>query len=233
MNGITFNGKHSYNDFQLIMTGKRISTPSKKKIKVDVPGMHSVYDFSTVASNGDIVYNQRLIEVDLTLLASSKHELHSKLSKVANWLQDTPQGQLIFDDFAYYYFMAEVEDVLNFKEEHNTADIIVKFVAEPFKTGLAYVGNTIWNTFNFDEDTLQSLSFDVVTTKTVSIYNPGRSVTPVINCSTAMSVIFGGVTYNLIIGDNTPFGLKLLNGANSLVINGTGHVNVLFRKVTL
>ena len=233
MNGVTFVSKHSYNDFQLIMTAKRIGTPSKKKIKVDVPGMNSVYDFSTIASNGELIYNQRPIEADFTLFANSKRELHSQLSKVAEWLQDTAQGQLIFDDISYYYFLAEVEGSLKTSEEHNTADITVTFTCEPFKTGLAFVGNTIWDTFNFEEDTLQSLSFDVVGTKTVSVYNPGQLVTPTINCSVPMSIVFAGKTYPLIAGDNTPYGFKLLNGPNSLVINGTGTLSVLFRKVIL
>ena len=233
MNGVTFVGKHSYNDFQLIMTAKRIGTPSKKKIKVDVPGMNSVYDFSTIASNGELIYNQRAVEVDFTLFANSKRELHSALSKVDEWLQDTVQGPLIFDDISYYYFLAEVEDSLKISEEHNTADITVKFIAEPFKTGINLVGNTLWDTFNFLEDVLQDSSYDVVGTKTVSIYNPGRLVTPVINCSTAMSVVFAGKTYTLIAGDNTPYGMKILSGANSLVINGTGTLSVLFRKVIL
>ena len=33
MNGITFNNKHSFNDFNLILNSRKISTPSKKKIK--------------------------------------------------------------------------------------------------------------------------------------------------------------------------------------------------------
>ena len=233
MNGGTFVGEHSYNDFRLIMTAKRIGTPSKKKIKVDVPGMNSVYDFSMVASNGEIIYNQRAVEVDFTLFANSKQELHSELSRVAEWLQDTVQGPLIFDDISYFYFMAEVEDSIIISEEHNTADITVKFIAEPFKTGINLVGNTLWDTFNFLEDVLQDSSYDVAGTKTISIYNPGRLVTPTINCSVAMSVVFAGKTYPLIAGDNTPYGFKLLNGDNSIVINGTGHTSFLFHKVIL
>lgn len=233
MNGITYNLKHSYNDFSLILNSKKIGTPSKKKIKTDIPGMNGVYDFSTVASSGEIVYTQRPLELNFTLMSYSKTGLHSALTRVIEWLQDAPQGPLIFDDIAYYYFMAEVEDGPQINEEHNIAEISVKFIAEPFKTSLAYVGNDLWDTFNFEEDVMQADEFDVVGTKTVSLYNPGRLITPLINCSTAMSIVFGGKTYPLIAGDNTPFGMKLLNGPNSLVINGSGTLSVLFRKVVL
>lgn len=233
MNGITFNQKHSFADFGLILNNRTITTPSKKKIKSDIPGMNSVYDFSTVASKGELIFNQRAIQCVFTLLASSKQELQSQASRVAEWLQDTPQGQLVFDDITYFYFMAEVEGEISINENHNIAEITVQFIAEPFKTSFTDVGSTIWNTFNFLEDTLQDNSFDVVGTKTVIIYNPGRLTMPTINCSAPMSVIFLGKTYALVAGDNYPYGLKLLNGENTLVINGTGHIAVLFRKVVL
>lgn len=233
MNGITFNAKHSYNDFGLIMNSRKITTPSKKKIKSDVPGMNSVYDFSTIASNGELIYNQRTIECVFTLLASSKHELQAKASRVAEWLQDATQSQLVFDDISYFYFMAEVEGEIEINEEHNVAEITVQFIAEPFKTSFDYVGSTLWDTFNFDEDTLQDSSYDVAGTKTVSVYNPGRLTTPTISCSTIMSVVFAGKTYSMTVGDNFPYGLKLLNGNNTLVINGTGHISILFKKVSI
>ena len=233
MNGLTFNLKHSYTDFGLIMNSKKISSPSKKKIKVDVPFMNSSYDFSTVGSNGEIVYNQRSIDVNFTLLANSKNELHSNLSIVLEWLQDTPQCQLIFDDISYYYFLAEVEDSIEINEEHNLAEIVIKFIAEPFKTSINYANNDIWDTFNFEEDMMQDDEFDVVATKTISIYNPGRLITPTINCSANMSIILGGKTFILVVGDNKIYDLKLQNGANSIVINGTGHIKFIYRKVVL
>lgn len=233
MNGYLFNGKHSYNDIGLIMESKSIQPPAKKKIKVDVPFMNGTYDFSTVGSNGEIIYTERAIKVVHVLPAWSKANLHALYSRALEWLQDVGQRQLIFDDISYFYFMAEVESASTFEEIVTFGKLTVVFIAEPFKTGLAFVGSTLWDTFNFNEDLIQDSSYDVVVTQTVSIYNPGRLVTPTINCSVPMSIVFSGVTYALIAGDNVPYGMKLLNGDNTLVINGTGHVSVLFRKVVL
>ena len=233
MNGITFNDKHSFTDFGLIMNSKTISTPSKKKIKDSAPGMNSVYDFSTVASNGEITYNQRAIEVNFTLIGTSKYNLQSKMTVITQWLQDTPQGQLVFDDISYYYFMAEVEGELTINEKNKVAEITVKFIAEPFKTSINIINSEIWDTFNFEEDIIQDMSFDVVSTLTVSIYNSGRLITPTIVTSANMSLIIRGVTYNLITGSNTVYGLKLLNGDNSIIINGTGNIEFIFHKVVI
>lgn len=233
MNGITFNGKHSFTDFNLIMNSKKISTPSKKKIKVSVPFMNSTYDFSTIGSNGEITYNQRSIEIQFTLMSTSKAMLQSKLTKIAEWLQDVAQSQLIFDDIKDYYFMAELEDTLDLAEAFEVGEFTVKFIAEPFKTSTDYVGNDIWDTFNFEEDIVQNSSFNVVSTSTVSIYNSGRLITPTIICNAPMTVIIGGVTYNLITGDNKIYGLKLQNGYNAIIINGTGTISFLFKKVVI
>ena len=232
-NGFNFDNKHSFYDLNLLLESKSIQPPDKKKIKVDVPGMNGFYDFSTIASGGEIIYGERIITVVLGFPIRSKVELYSHYSRVLEWLQDVGKSRLIFDDLDYYYFMAEVESASSFEEMIVFGKMTVTFVAEPFKVGIDPVGNTIWNTFNFLEDVLQDSSYDVVGTKTVIIYNPGRLVTPTINCSVPMSIVFAGKTYPMVAGNNLPYGLKLLNGNNSLVINGTGHVSILFKKVIL
>ena len=234
MNGITFNNKHSFNDFQLIFNSKKISTPSKKKIKESVPGMNSVYDFSTVASGGEIIYDQREIECNFTLLANSKNELHIEMSKTAEWLQDAPQSQLIFDDISDYYFMAELEDEIEINEEQNIAEISVTFVAEPFRKGVNLVGSEAWDLFNFEEDIMQDVEFNVVVTESVTIYNPGRSVMPVVNCDAEdMSITYHSTTYNLAVGDNELYNLKLASGSNDITVNGTGNIKFIYRKESL
>jgi len=233
LKGIKFNGKHSFTDFNLILNSKEIGTASKKKIKVSVPFMNSTYDFSTLGSNGEATYTQRGIDVKFTIVSYSKAKLHTEITKIKAWLQDISQQQLIFDDIKDYYFLAEAEDGIEILESNNIAEITVKFIAEPFKTSVDYVGADIWDTFNFEEDIIQTNTFDVVTTDTVNLYNYGRLIAPTINCNASMNVIVGGITYNLVTGDNKIYGLKLLNGYNTIVINGTGNIKFLYRKVNL
>ncbi|HEY5555860.1 distal tail protein Dit [Acetobacterium sp.] len=233
MTGITFNNEHSFNDYGLMLISKKISTPSKKKIKEAVPGMSSYYDFSTVASDGEIVYNQRTLVVNFVLMETTKDQMQIKLDSVIRWIQDVGQKPLIFDDISDFYFMAEVEGTIDIAEKHSTADLSVTFTAEPFKTGIDFAVDQLWDTFNFETDYLQDGGYDVVTTQTIPIYNPGRPVMPLIHCSAAMSIVFTGVTYPMAIGNNIPYGLKLLNGINTLTVNGTGRIEFSFRKVVL
>ena len=228
-----FNGKNSYDDFELIMESKVILPPSKKKIKGEVPFANSSYDFSTIGSNGEITYNDRNITVIFILPTISKLRLHILYSKVLEWLQDVPQSKLIFGDMKDYYFLAEVESASSFEEIAICGKLTVTFVAEPFKVGVNLEGNTLWDTFNFNTDVMQDTSYDVVGNKSINIINVGRLVTPTINCTAAMSITLNSKTYNLAIGDNTIYGLKLLKGDNNITVVGNGKIKFIFRKMSL
>jgi predicted phage tail component-like protein len=233
--GFTFNGKHIYKDldYKLYMHTKSIQSPSKKKIKESVPFMNGSYDFSTVATNGEPTYNERVITLELGLPTGSKEDLYRLYSRTLEWLVDSGKCQLIFDDMIDYYFMAEVESQSTFEEVMEFGKLTVVFTAEPFKRGIDLAGDEEWDTFNFEEDYMQDTEFDVTTTKTLILYNPGRAIMPIINCNAVMNIVKDGVTYNLIIGDNRLYKFRIQNGANNIIINGTGHIRFLFRKEVL
>lgn len=231
MTNITFNNKNNYTDYGVTIESVDIQSPSKKKIKDSVIGMNGSYDFSTVATSGEITYNERSVKVRFNLSTDSKSKLYIKYSEILAWLVDIGQSQLIFSFMPDYYFLAEVETAPTFQEVLQRAGMMeVTFIAEPFKTGVNLEGSDIWDTFNFLEDVAQDVEFDVVTTKTINIINVGRIVCPTINVTTAMSLVFNSKTYTLAIGDNKFYDLKLLSGDNGMVVNGTGHINIIFRK---
>lgn len=230
MNGITFNGRHSYNDFGLVLEEKKINPPAKTKILDTVPYMNSQYDFSTVGTNGEQVYGTRIITVKLALLCYTMEQLYIVYSQVLEWLVDVGQSQLIFDFMPGFYFLAEAQDAPSFDEFVDNGELTINFVCEPFKYSTSYMGDDIWDTFCFLTDyTQKSNVFSISGTTAVTMYNNGRVIAPVINCSSAMTVTFNNVTYNLVQGDNKVWGLKLQNGKNDLIFNGNGTVKILFR----
>lgn len=233
MIGLTFNNKHSYNDFGFYLTSKQIQPPNKKKIKLSVPFMNSTYDFSTVGSNGEVTYNQRLITLNFAILKRNKQYLQIDYSKFLEWLIDTTQQQLIFDDQQDYYYLGEVEQAPTWEEIQDTGQFKVLFIAEPFKTSIDYVGSDIWDTFNFEEDITQNVAFSVSGSKDVSIYNAGRVVTPTITADSSFTLTYNSKTYNVVVGDNTFYDFKLLNGYNGINISGTGNIEFKFKKVSL
>lgn len=232
MPGLRFNAKHN-DEFELILEKKQILPPRKKKIKVDIPFMNGAYDFSTVATNGEQVYGERPIQAIFSIPSKSTEELYILYSKVLMWLQDTGKQQLIFDDIPDYYFNAEVEEISNFEEILNFGRITITFIADPFKKGINEVGNEAWDTFNFEVDYMQDVEYDLSGSKTITLYNPGHIVAPLVNCTGSMTVTNNGYTANFIAGDNKDWRLKLQPGVNTLSVNGTGHIKFIFRKEVL
>lgn len=230
--GCTFNNKHN-NDIGLVMHSKSIESPPKKKIKETVPFMNGSYDFSTVGSNGEITYSERKITAIFGLPAESKEALQVLYSKALEWLVDVGKSKLVFDVIKDYYFMAEVEETSSFEELMEFGKLSVTFVAEPFKYSVDYVGANIWDTFNFEEDYIQDSVYDIVGSKIITLYNPGRTTRPVINCSVAMTLIQNGKSYSLVSGDNKLYGFYLNTLGNTLTINGTGRISFIFRKESL
>jgi predicted phage tail component-like protein len=232
LRGFTFNGKHN-NDVGVVMHNKSIQSPPKKKIKDSVPFMNGSYDFSTIGSNGEIVYSEREITIVLGLPAETKERLQVLYSTTLEWLVDVGKQKLVFDVIKDYYFMAEVEETSSFEETMEFGKLEIKFVVDPFKSSVDYVGVNIWDTFNFEEDYLQDSGYDVVGSKTITLYNPGRTVRPIINCNAPMTLIQNGKSYDLVVGDNKLYGFYLTNLANTLTINGTGRINFIFRKESI
>lgn len=232
LRGVTFNGKHN-NDLNIVMHSKSIQSPPKKKIKETVPFMNGSYDFSTVGSNGEITYSEREISIIFGLPAETKERLQVLYSKVMEWLVDTGKQKLIFDVMKDYYFMAEVEETTSFEETMEFGKLEVKFKADPFKYSIDYIGSNIWDTFNFEEDYLQDSGYDVIGSKVITLYNPGRTIRPVINCSAPMTLIQNGKSYSLTTGDNKLYGFYLTTLANTLTINGTGRITFTFRKESI
>lgn len=230
--GFTFNEKHN-NDMNLVMHSKTIQSPSKKKIKSSVPFMNGSYDFSTVATNGEIVYGEREITIVLGLPANSKEGLQTLHSSTLEWIVDVGRSVLIFDDIPDYYFIAEVENSTTLEQVMEFGKSAVTFVAYPFITSIDYAGDEKWDTFNFEREYMQDVEFDIVGSGTVIVYNSGRSICPLVNCSTNMTVTNNGYSSNFVTGNNKDWSFKLQNGINNISVNGTGHIKFIFKKERL
>lgn len=230
---IIFNGKGNLTDFGAYLSEFNPQPPAPKIIKDDVPFMNGTYDFSTVGSNGEVVYGERKIQCSIDFFSNNKGFLFVQYSKLLEWLL-SGKHELIYTGESDMKYMARVEDVASFDEfVTNNGSLSFTFIADPFKQGVDLEGDKLWDTFNFETDILQDTEFDVIGTKTVTITNIGRPVMPTINVNVDMSLIFNSKTYNLVAGDNTFYDFKFANGDNSIVINGNGHIKFIFRKETL
>jgi len=235
MISINFNNKNSYTDLGITIDSFGIQPPAKKKIKESVPFMNGSYDFSTVGSNGEITYSERVIRLKFNLIESNRASLWNKYSEVLEWLLGVGQSQLIFSDMIDCYYLAEVEDAPSFETLIKNGGIMeVEFITYPFKFGTNIEGsNQLWDPFNFELDYMQDTELDVVGSEVIQIYNVGKLVSPVVNCSSNMSVVLNGYTANFTTGDNTDWRFKLKPGINNITVTGTGTIKFIFRKELL
>jgi predicted phage tail component-like protein len=230
---IIFNGKGSLTDFGALLIDFSPQPPAPKKIKDSVPFMNGSYDFSTVATNGEVVFNERKINCSLDFFADSKAEMYVQYSSVLEWLL-SGKHELIYTGEPNMQYLASVDEAPSFDEfVRNNGTLSFNFTADPFKQSVALEGENEWDAFNFLTDSLQNVEFDINGYQAIQIYNTGRPTIPTINCSKVMLATISGYTATFKAGDNQDWRFKLQRGLNNIGINGAGKIKFIFRKEVL
>ncbi|MCR3759145.1 phage tail family protein [Clostridium felsineum] len=236
--GFSFNGKHSITDMGVIMEYKKIQPPAKKKLKLAVPYMNGMYDFSTIGSGGEQVFEQRTINVKIDLLGrdKTKEDLQKLYSRVCEWLLNCSKSKLVFDDDTGFFYMAEVENISSWEETWYWGFMEFVFTCDPFKYGATYYGSDLlWDNLDFDlPDYIQQSRFTISGTQTVYLYVPwGHSFTPNVVVDSNMTCTLNNYTATFGINSPIDYGFRLLNGTNVITITGNGNIEFQFRKEML
>jgi hypothetical protein len=162
--GITFLGKHSYNDFGITMPPTReIGIPNKKKTKLTLPFSNVTYDYSSIF--GSQTYEERTLKYTFNISGRSirtKEEMNWLKTTVINWLMNSDGKQPLYDDnYPGMHFLAEVEGNASFTENWNFGYLEVTFTAYPFMISDYPEGTDVWDNFNFLFDVVQDVKFDI------------------------------------------------------------------------
>ena len=131
--GISFNGKHSFRDYGLILaTAPDFGTPEPKFNYVEIPGRDGVLDYSEAAA-GEIKYNNRQMRFEfVTMIEAEKRErLRSELWSDLNGRN----AEIIYDlDSDWYYTgrcTVAFEDVKSWKMR-----VVITVDAKPYKLAM-------------------------------------------------------------------------------------------------
>ena len=231
MDGIRFNGYHSYTDKGLTIAkgGREIGYPSKEKKKVKPPFSNYEIDFSRLY--GAETYSTRQLSYSFNLMEISKVNLSYLVTDITNWIMNSNGKQPLFDDgIPGYYFLAEAESEPSFKENTSDGILTIEFVAQPFRIKTATEGSPFWDDYTI-LDRYQETSFDIGGSKTVVIYNDGTpDAVPIVIASSQMTVLLNGSTFTVPTGTSSSVGLYLSTGSNTLLITGTGSIEISFHK---
>lgn len=228
--GITFNGKHSYENFGLTLADRVIGKPKKIKVKERVPFSNEVYDFSGLYSGQE--YEERSLTYVFNIKDYKKVNLSFKETEVLNWLIKPNQKVKLLDDYIPgYYFLAEVEEAPDFDELKFSGRLTVQFTAYSFKISEFEEGHDIWDDFNFMLDYAQTTEFKINSSLDITLYNPGISaVKPVIKASAPMQIKRDNKIFNIPVGESQSYDFLLRDLENKMTITGNGTISFHFQK---
>lgn len=226
MQTVTFGTKNSYDDFGLILTDKDIGFPEPKLEEVDVIGADGVIDLSE-ALNDDIKYKTRKLQFTFTVLKGNKYWA-STVADVANYLHGKKlRIQMDFDPAYYYTGRCKIN---SFKTSKRLCTITIDAECEPYRLDINGNGEKwLWDTFSFQNGFIRVNAVTVNGSLQVNLQNQRKIVSPTFTCSTAMTVTFDGVTYNLPKGKTQVLGIRLQYGTNYVTFKGNGTVKIEYQ----
>lgn len=228
--GVFFNGHHS-SEFGLIaLENKKVEMPEKNKVLVDLPFANHQLDLSTIY--GDQVYKERKYTQKFHLQADQydKEGLYRLWTQVVNWLMDPATKTPLFDDVMHrYYYLAEVQKPPEYDEMLHWGTLTVEWTCYPFRISSIPEGDDDWDTFDFDFDIAQDVSYQVDGMATLSLYNVGASTADiVVDCTAPMTISIGGKIFTVPAGKSK--GIPLFKGKNAVTVWGSGQIDFIFYK---
>ena len=122
----------SDDEYGATVSSRVIKDPPKKKITKTVPFSNATYDFSKI--NGEIYWDQRELEYELEMLASSYEELEEMKMRFSNWVMNVMEEELHDPFIPDYHFIATYESKEFDDDESGLKTTVkVKFMAYPYK----------------------------------------------------------------------------------------------------
>lgn len=209
MYGVTFGSKHSYDDYQMILTGYDTGNPAPRRNLVSVPGRNGVLDM-TESLTPIITYDNRQLQFAFTW-KSSPETYEDELQEIVNDLHGKKMHVILDSDPDYYYdgFVTVASSAFSGREE---ATLVVTMDAYPFKFRT--------------EETVKTQSGS----GTLNCTNDRMEVIPTIQVSANTSITFGTATYSLSAGTHTIAGIQFTEGDNELTISGSGTTTIKYRQ---
>lgn len=229
--GITFNGKHSSDDFQLdIMSDMTEIIPEKNINKIQPPYSNETYYFggSTYKQRKrTITFRIRLNEEDFNNIYDYKNYLHLKKEDIDNWIYTPSQYCDFWDDLnTGYYYKFIVEEPPTTKEEYKYIDYTVTFIGYPFRIKQTSGFDDTWDIYNLDSGFAQETFYTINGTKEILLRNDGANDVMLYVKNTGKLTIELN-DYKTVLDNNVteyPF-LFLNTGENKLILNGVGTVD--------
>lgn len=209
MKGIQFGTKHTYDDWDLVLTGKKIGLPTPKTSSVNPDGADGEIDTSEVLAD-EIKFNNRQLDFEFTM-TTPYDDYNEITTEIANYLHGRKLKIILDEDDDYYYYgRCQINE---WSSDRRIGKIVISCKCEPYKYAL--------------RDSVVTATINGLTY--VKVIGRRMTVTPIIEVSQDMSVIVDGKSNNLYAGEkNEILDLFIKEGVNTLVFNGVGEVKISY-----
>ena len=213
--GIKFGDIHSFFDLNLILSAVKIPPATPKTTYVEVPGADGSVDLTE--AHGEVRYSDRQCEFTFTAHPLDATDWEEKKTAVSNALNGREFNiTLDKDDEFYYVGRCTVKD---YNENKKIRKITVSAKVKPYKYRQLMTVQTI---------NLTS------TAKTVYLHNSRKTLSPTIICSNDNTkIVQGNTEVTLSAGTHKVLDIRLVEGANTLKVSGSGTVTFEYREAEL
>ena len=213
LNDVIFDKKSAYDEWNIVLTKHDIPLPAPKTSTVDIKGADGLLDLSEVLT-GDILYNNRTLK--LTFEMMDDRDYFELITNISNFLHGRVVTVRLTKDSDFYYTgRASINQWECIKRK---GVIVITVDCEPYKYALYETVRTI--TVNNQ-------------TKTISLPNSRKRVSPIIDATGTVTLTFGGVEYDLAEGKQQLINFSLVEGDNVVKISGNGTVKITYRQGAL
>ena len=124
MTGFTFNNTHSSQYHAVLRSVDRTTLPPLKRRQLTLPGKHGAYDFE------NNTYENRTIDIEVFVKASSLQQLRSRIRALAAWLKN--KGQIKFDDEPDKFYTGRIYTQTPLNQLSTNGIVPLTFECEPF-----------------------------------------------------------------------------------------------------
>lgn len=209
MKGITFGNKHTYDDWNLVITDKVLGLPTPKTSSVDVEGADGSIDTSEVLS-GEIKFNNRKLQFEFTM-TTSYDEFNELITEIANYLHGR-KLKITLDEDDDYYYLGRCQ-INQWSSDKRIGKIVIVCDCDPYKYSVRPI----------------TITAKIEGTTYVKVVGKRMTVTPKIEVSQDMEIIVDGKSNNLYADyENEILDLFIKEGVNTLTFKGNGEVKIKY-----
>lgn len=212
INQLTINGKSSFDDFNVYISTRKISLPTKKIIQESPPYSNMVYDYSDL--NGEIYWDWRTLDYEFDIAEFTAAEMEEVKSKLADWLLNV-QNTEIYDPYIgdYHYYGSYGSG--SWEEDFGAGSLSVSFSVYPYKIANAA------KSFVVSDDTYEQAEIEIIN-------NSSHRVKSTITSTGSFNIGMDSTVYS--VGSGTHSNFYLDPGTNEMLITGIGSLTFTYTE---